>query len=73
VRIILNGDPTDLPGPMSIQALLDRLGIDGRIVAVECNLLVIRRAQYADTMIPEGAEIEIVRFVGGGSADAPAR
>jgi thiamine biosynthesis protein ThiS len=53
---------------MSIQALLDRLGIDGRIVAVECNMVVVRRGKYADTIIPAGAEIEIVRFVGGGSA-----
>jgi thiamine biosynthesis protein ThiS len=66
MRITLNGEPTDLAGPMSIQALLDHLGIDGRIVAVECNMVVVRRAQYATTTIPEGAEIEIVRFVGGG-------
>ena len=66
MRITLNGEPTDLPGPMSVQALLDHLGIDGRIVAVECNLVVVRRARYADTMIPDGAEVEIVRFVGGG-------
>ena len=66
MRITLNGDPTDLPEPMSVQALLDRLGIDGRIVAVECNMVVVRRAMYAETMIPDGAEVEIVRFVGGG-------
>jgi len=67
VRIVLNGDPAELPGPMSVQALLDRLKIDGRLVAVECNRVVIKRAGYADTMITEGAEIEIVAFVGGGS------
>lgn len=66
MRITLNGEPTDLAGPMSVQALLDQLGIDGRIVAVECNMVVVRRANYASTMIPEGAEVEIVRFVGGG-------
>jgi thiamine biosynthesis protein ThiS len=66
MRITLNGDPTDLPGPLSVQALLDRLGIDGRIVAVERNLTVVRRAKYDETMIGEGDEIEIVRFVGGG-------
>lgn len=66
MRITLNGDSTELPGPLSVQALLDRLGIDGRIVAVECNMVVVRRAKYAETMIEEGAEVEIVRFVGGG-------
>lgn len=66
MRIVLNGDPYELPGPTSVQELLDSLGIDGRIVAVECNMVVVRRAQYATTLIPEGAEVEIVRFVGGG-------
>ncbi len=67
MRIVLNGDPSELPGPMSIQALLDRLNIDPRVVAVECNRVVIKRARYADTLITEGAEVEIVAFVGGGA------
>ena len=69
MRIVLNGDPAELPGPMSIQALLDRLDVDPRVVAVECNRVVIKRARYADTMITEGAEVEIVAFVGGGAGD----
>jgi sulfur carrier protein len=69
MHITLNGDPTELPEPLSVQALLDRLGIDGRMVAVEHNLVVVRRANYATTMIEDGAEVEIVNFVGGGSGD----
>ncbi|ODS56382.1 MAG: thiamine biosynthesis protein ThiS [Acidobacteria bacterium SCN 69-37] len=66
MHIVLNGDDTTLPGPMTVQQLLDHLGIDGRLVAVECNRVVIRRAEYASTAIPPDAEIEIVAFVGGG-------
>ena len=66
MRITLNGEPHDLDGPLSVQALLDRLEIDGRTVAVEHNLVVIKRAKYAETMITEGSEVEIVAFVGGG-------
>ena len=68
MHITLNGDPTELPGPLSVQALLNRLGIDGRTVAVEHNRLVVRRAHYPTTMIEQGAEVEIVKFVGGGRA-----
>ena len=71
MRIVLNGDPADLPGPMSIQALLERLQIDPRVVAVECDRVVIKRARYAETMVTEGAEVEIVAFVGGGAPGAP--
>jgi len=70
MRIVLNGDPAELPGPMSVQALLERLQIDPRVVAVECDRVVIKRARYAETMVTEGAEVEIVAFVGGG-ADRP--
>jgi sulfur carrier protein len=66
MHITLNGDPVDLPEPLSVQALLDRLGIDGRLVAVEHNRVVVRRARYVTTLIEEGAEVEIVNFVGGG-------
>ena len=71
MRIVLNGDPADLPGPMSIQALLERLQIDPRVVAVECDRVIIKRARYAETMVTEGAEVEIVAFVGGGAVSAP--
>ena len=70
MRIVLNGDPADVPEPLSIQGLLDHLGIDGRLVAVEYDRVVIRRARYAETMVAENAEVEIVAFVGGG---APSR
>jgi thiamine biosynthesis protein ThiS len=66
LTIRLNGEPHDLPGPLSIVALLAALGIDGRRVAVEHNLVVVKRAAFETTMIREGDEVEIVNFVGGG-------
>jgi len=66
VRILLNGDPRDLPAPLTVQALLATLDIDPRVVAVELNRVVVKRARYVDTVIEEGAEVEIVAFVGGG-------
>ncbi len=70
MRIVLNGDPAELPGPMSIQALLERLQIDPRVVAVECDRVVIKRARHAETMVTEGTEVEIVAFIGGGAGTA---
>jgi sulfur carrier protein len=67
VRIQLNGEPREFERPLSVAELLDRLGIDGRTVAVEHNRLVVRRAKYTETMVEDGAEVEIVAFVGGGA------
>jgi sulfur carrier protein len=66
MRILLNGEPHELTRPLPVLALLEGLDIDPRTVAVECNRVVVKRAKYADTVIEDGAEIEIVSFVGGG-------
>jgi thiamine biosynthesis protein ThiS len=66
LTIRVNGDPLELPGPLTVADLLDRLNIDGRRVAVEHNLVVLKRHAFATTQIADGDEIEIVNFVGGG-------
>jgi thiamine biosynthesis protein ThiS len=66
MTIRLNGEPHELAGPVTVSALLVSLGIDARRVAVEHNLIVVKRAVYDATVIGEGDEVEIVNFVGGG-------
>ena len=66
VNITLNGDPLDVPGPVSVAALLESLAIDARRVAVEHNLVIIRRAAFDQTIVRDGDNVEIVNFVGGG-------
>jgi thiamine biosynthesis protein ThiS len=75
MTILLNGERRDLPGPMSILALLERLHVNPRLVAVECNRVVVKRERYADTPVTDGAAVEIVAFVGGGAGPhrSPAR
>jgi thiamine biosynthesis protein ThiS len=66
MTIKLNGDPREIPGPISVSELLDQLEIDARRVAVELNLAVVKKAAYESSVIKEGDEVEIVNFVGGG-------
>jgi thiamine biosynthesis protein ThiS len=63
---MLNGDPYEIAEPMSVAALLAELNIDARRVAVEHNLIVLKRAAFDSTDINGGDEVEIVNFVGGG-------
>ena len=67
MTIILNGDPVEVTGPLTLTALLDQLGVDARRVAVEHNLTVIKRALYEKTEVRDGDQVEIVNFVGGGA------
>jgi len=66
LRITLNGDAHELAGPLTVTELLARLEIDPRRVAVEHNLVVVKRDLFDRTTVSEGDEIEIVNFVGGG-------
>lgn len=66
MQITLNGEPFEVAGPLTVSALLSQLEIDPRRVAVEHNLVVIKRPHYESTTINAGDEIEIVNFVGGG-------
>jgi thiamine biosynthesis protein ThiS len=66
MTIVLNGEPFDVPGPLTVAGLLARLDIDARRVAVEHNLVVLKRATYDTTELGDGDQVEIVNFVGGG-------
>jgi thiamine biosynthesis protein ThiS len=66
VTITLNGDRYEVAGPLSIAQLLAHLRIDPRRVAVEQNLVVLKRASFDQAAVNEGDQIEIVNFVGGG-------
>jgi thiazole synthase len=66
LQITLNGDRYDAAGPLTVTELLSQLGIDPRRVAVERNLVVLKRDTFATTRIGDGDAIEIVNFVGGG-------
>lgn len=66
VTITLNGDFLEVAGPLTVSELLAQLDIDARRVAVEHNLIVLKRAAFDTTAVLEGDVIEIVNFVGGG-------
>ena len=63
---MVNGDPFEITAPLTVTELLAQLAIDARRVAVEHNLVVLKRAAFETTEIREGDQIEIVNFVGGG-------
>lgn len=70
--ITLNGDRHEIAGPsgatvhLTVNDLLASLQIDARRVAVELNLVVLKRDAFTSTVIHEGDAVEIVNFVGGG-------
>lgn len=64
----LNGEQREVPDGLSLAGLIDWLELPPDRVAVERNLEVVKRANWAETPLENGDRLEIVRMVGGGSA-----
>jgi sulfur carrier protein len=62
----INGDQRTFADTLSLAQLIEQLGMKGDRVAVELNREIISRAQWADTSLKDGDQLEIVHFVGGG-------
>ncbi len=65
MRLEVNGEER-IVDAADVAALVTRLGLDVRKVAVERNLEIVPRSLYAATPLSDGDRIEIVQFVGGG-------
>ncbi len=66
LKLTVNGEPRVFETEMNVAALVTRLGLDQRKVAVERNLGIVPRSAYAQTALSDGDRIEIVHFIGGG-------
>ena len=67
MRILVNGENRQVAEGVSLADALKELGIgELRGVGVELDGEFIEREAYGSTPISEGAELAIVRFVGGG-------
>lgn len=66
MQIQLNGVAHELPDAASIADLLERLGLQGRRIAVEVNLDIVPRSLHASTPLHEGDRVEVVHAIGGG-------
>ena len=66
MRLTVNGQPHELPATATVAALVERLALAGKRIAVERNGEIVPRSRHADTPLAEGDRIEIVVAVGGG-------
>jgi thiamine biosynthesis protein ThiS len=67
IEIVLNGQPRSVPEGLNVAALLKYLEIDDGKVAVELNREIVRKPEWESAEVRDGAQVEVVWFVGGGS------
>ena len=69
MQFTVNGEKQDIDGPMTVARLLASLKIDptgARGIAVALNDKIVRRPDWANRQITDGARVEIVTAQQGG-------
>ena len=66
IEVNVNGATQRLAPDSDIAALLERLQLAGKRVAVEKNGEIVPRSRFAQTALANGDRLEIVVAVGGG-------
>ena len=70
MKLTINGEEREFDGISTLSELLARLELKADRVAVELNRKLISRDCWASSRLADGDKLEIVHFVGGGSAAA---
>jgi len=68
MKVQINGEERDLPENLNVIDLLEEIGMKADRVAVELNREIVGREQWAATQLKDGDRLEVVHFVGGGTA-----
>ncbi|MGQ0652157.1 MAG: sulfur carrier protein ThiS [Betaproteobacteria bacterium] len=66
IQVIVNGATHRLERPLEVSALIERLALQGRKIAVERNGEIVPKGAHATTLLADGDRLEIVVAVGGG-------
>jgi len=66
VDIVVNGETRTVREGTTVLSLLAAMSLPESRVAVERNLAIVRKPDFAGTVLGDGDRIEIVTFVGGG-------
>jgi sulfur carrier protein len=66
INLQVNGEIRNCSAQIPLPELLQQLGFNPRLVAVEYNGEILHRQFWESTQVKEGDKLEIVTIVGGG-------
>jgi sulfur carrier protein len=66
LNVTLNGERRTFPDQTTLLDVVRAVNLEPERVAIEYNRVIIKRELWPSTALDNGAEIEIVQFVGGG-------
>ena len=66
MRVKVNGQEAELETGTSLELLVSAYRLKPEQIVIELNRKVPAKAVWATTLLAEGDEVEIVKFLGGG-------
>ena len=66
MEIQVNGTAREVPDGATVTAVLAALGVPQRGVAVAVDGVVVARTDHERTVVPDGADVEVLTAVQGG-------
>jgi len=66
IELVVNGEQRSVPATTTVAQLIEAMGVNAATVVAEMSGTIIAPEQFATTTLAAGAQIELVRFVGGG-------
>ena len=66
MQVQVNGEAIELPAGATVAALVEKMALTGKRLAVEVNEDIVPRSQHAEFALKTGDRVEVVHAIGGG-------
>lgn len=66
IEVLVNGESQQCPPEALLPELLQQIGFNLRLIAVEYNGEILHRQYWPQTILHKGDRLEVVTIVGGG-------
>jgi sulfur carrier protein len=66
IQVTVNGAAQRFEQPLAVSALIEKMALAGKKIAVERNGEIIPRSLHREILVEDGDRLEIVVAVGGG-------
>lgn len=64
--ITVNGDPLEHTPGMTVADVLRIRNFIFRMLVVQVNGQIVKRADYATAVVPDGADVQVIHLISGG-------
>ncbi len=66
MTVTINGETRDVAPGTTLLEMLQHLGLNSKTLVVQRNGEIVPREEYMATVLAEGDDVDLIRFVGGG-------